>query len=99
MAKIEKQHSNYINITANTWTSLGSTQGGVTPVSPAGKAGSLYVSTTGGSSIAMSLDAGTTYHFMIPSNVVVDMGQIDPFSLHCRSASASQILTWWWVTE
>jgi len=102
MAQIGLTNNNYINLAANTWTSLmaGTTGGGnAGRTNPFGKTGSLYVSTTGGTIIAMSLDGGTTFNFLLPSNVVVNLGAIDPNTLSARCGAANNIITWWWVTE
>lgn len=96
MAFISGANTNYLNLTANTWTSLVS---GTANYVPAPKTGKLFISTTGGTLIAVSLDGGTTYNFMLPSNVVVDMGQVNPSQFHVRCSAANNIVTWWWVTE
>ena len=99
MSRVEPQYTNYINLTANSWTAMNTGATATFALCPKGKAGSLFVANGSNAAIiALSFDAGTTYHLFIPPNAVVDLGQTDPYTMHARCAVSNQV-SWWFVTE
>lgn len=98
MSRIEPQHTNYINLTANTWTALNTGATASFAVSPKGKAGTLMVANGPNQITALSFDSGTTFHFFIPAGAVVNLGQTDPYVLHARCTVANTF-TWYFVTD